>query len=325
MFLHPPPPHISPHPPPPHTSPLPPHTSVYKEMCVSEAHQWTTSTRATQGELWRETECLTLSTFSVDSSVSPHSSHSVNSIPFLWSPLTSLHLPLLSASNLSLNFISSLSDDVHLFKTPLGHHFKSSVILTSFLSRPQTNGQVHDVVYCILCCYFSYCLVCVCIVNHVVQVTVCFELTAMEICSWIPAPRRKVRIWRQLLWNTCAHSALCTLHVEQSWQWIRQATGGLAGNIFTYACYKLFFKSTAKIHNEPGHILTCICSLPGALLGGGSMECFVNNLCLACGRTMRFSWKRWSSYQLIVKLFDFRYLAWQEIARDDSRQQPDIQ
>ena len=121
-----------------------------------------------------------LSTFSVDSSVSPHSSHSVNSIPFLWSPLTSLHLPLLSASNLSLNFISSLSDDVHLFKTPLGHHFKSSVILTSFLSRPQTNGQVHDVVYCILCCYFSYCLVCVCIVNHVVQVTVCFELTAMK-------------------------------------------------------------------------------------------------------------------------------------------------
>ena len=108
MFLHPPPPHISPHPPPPHTSPLPPHISVYKEMCVSEAHQWTTSTRATQGELWRETECLTLSTFSVDSSVSPHSSHSVNSIPFLWSPLTSLHLPLLSASNLSLNFISSL-------------------------------------------------------------------------------------------------------------------------------------------------------------------------------------------------------------------------
>ena len=131
-----------------------------------------------------------------------------------------------------------------------------------------------------------------------------FWVDCHEICSWIPAPRRKVRIWRQLLWNTCAHSALCTLHVEQSWQWIRQATGGLAGNIFTYACYKLFFRSTAKIHNEPGHILTCICSLPGALLGGGSMECFVNNLCLACGRTMRFSWKRWSSYQLIVKLFD---------------------
>ena len=66
---------------------------------------------------------------------------------------------------------------------------------------------------------------------------------------------------------------------------------------------ELFFRSTAKIHNEPGHILTCICSLPGALLGGGeSMECFVNNLCLACGRTMRFSWKRWSSYQLVVKL-----------------------
>ena len=154
-----------------------------------------------------------------------------------------------------------------------------------------------------------------------------FWVDCHEICSWIPAPRRKVRIWRQLLWNTCAHSALCTLHVEQSWQWIRQATGGLAGNIFTYTCYKLFFRSTAKIHNEPGHILTCICSLPGALLGGGgSMECFVNNLCLACGRTMRFSWKRWSSYQLIVKLFDLlRYLAWQEIARDDSRQQPDIQ